>query len=185
MANKVLAHFSCNQRKGDRTRAEAFGETPQWDEMLPRVAALNNEALKDRFEITDEDLESFSARHLADTRYISKLAAEYVEVLYGGRDSLLPWEDRGRRCVFASSGSVTANLRSRWGLNALLKDIYGKGKNEKVRSDHRHHAIDAIVIALTSEATLQQITRDIQQHDTASGYTQPRDSSPPWPNLEK
>lgn len=197
-ANKILAHFSCNQKKGDRTPRQAFDRDDNqkdWQDMLDRVRALDIEPLWERFTITDDALASFSARHLADTRYISKLSTQYVEVLYGGRDSQLPWEDRAHRCVFASSGSITSKLFKRWGLNKLLKNDYQRAMEEakdqdgkidrpddsKNRTDHRHHAIDAIIIALTSEKTIQQITRDMQQHDTASGYPEPRYFRPPWP----
>jgi CRISPR-associated endonuclease Csn1 len=43
-------------------------------------------------------------------------------------------------------------LRGKWGLNSLLWD-----HNLKNRVDHRHHAIDAFVIALTDRGMLQRI----------------------------
>lgn len=183
-SNKVLAHHSCNMKKGDRTPFQAFGDTPEWANMVRSVESLNDQALLDKFTMsTEEQLKDFSARHLSDTRYISKLAAQYLEHLYGGRDAAVPWEDRNRRCVFASSGVVTGELRKRWGLNGILKNPYGKMADGKVRTDHRHHAIDAIVIALTTEAVIQQASRDSQNHDRVSGYSEPRYFTPPWPRF--
>ena len=185
-ANKVLAHHACNAQKADRTPLQAFGSTPEWDKILILVASLKDKALLDRFTISSEEqLQEFSNRHLSDTRYISKLATDYVEQLYGGRDAAIPWEDRNRRCVYASSGSLTAELRKRWGLNAVLKEP-GTAESRldgKSRADHRHHAIDAIVIALTTESLIQQAATESQKHDRTHGFLQPRFFSPPWPKV--
>jgi CRISPR-associated endonuclease Csn1 len=50
-------------------------------------------------------------------------------------------------------------LRRSWGLNSLLPDhnFAGGADQPKNRLDHRHHAIDAIVIACTSRATIQRL----------------------------
>jgi CRISPR-associated endonuclease Csn1 len=54
------------------------------------------------------------------------------------------------------AGGATANLRHVWGLNSILAD---GDVDEKNRYDHRHHAIDAIVIALTSRSLFQYISK--------------------------
>jgi len=46
-------------------------------------------------------------------------------------------------------------LRGKWGLNGLLGD-----DNRKNRTDHRHHAIDAIVIGAMTRGLLQSLSRD-------------------------
>jgi CRISPR-associated endonuclease Csn1 len=185
-SNKVLAHRACNVRKADRTPRQAWDPSPEWDEMLKFVNALKDKALHDRFIIqTEEELQGFTNRHLSDTRYISKLASEYVELLYGGRDAQLEWSDRVRRCVYASSGALTAEMRKRWGLNGILKPKpvnTEDGRQEtKSRDDHRHHAVDAIVIALITESTIQRAAFEAQRHDRASGHLLPRYFPPPWP----
>lgn len=184
-SNKVLAHRACNNRKGDRTPRQAWDPSPEWDEMLKLIKSLKDKALLERFTIsTEEELRAFINRHLSDTRYISKLATEYVELLYGGRDAAIPWEDRNRRCVYASSGSLTAEIRKRWGLNAILNPSKEAGPGlKKSRDDHRHHAVDAIVIALTTESTIQRAAFEAQRHDRASGHLLPRYFSPLWPTL--
>jgi CRISPR-associated endonuclease Csn1 len=185
-ANMVLAHRACNLRKGDRTPRQAWDPSPEWDEMLKLVQSLKDKALLDRFTIsTETELQQFTNRHLADTRYISKLATEYVELLYGGRDAAVPWEDRSRRCVYASSGVMTAELRKRWGLQNVLQERNQKPdeKTPKARDDHRHHAVDAIVIALTTGRILQQATFEMQRYDRNEGHLSPRYFSPPWPQL--
>ena len=185
-SNKVLAHRACNVRKADRTPRQAWDSSSEWDEMLKFVTALKDKAMQDRFMIqTEEQLQGFTNRHLSDTRYISKLASEYVELLYGGRDAQLDWDDRVRRCVYASSGALTAEMRKRWGLNAILKpkrdDTAAERKDTKSRDDHRHHAVDAIVIALTTESAIQRAAFEAQRHDRASGHLLPRYFPPPWP----
>ena len=131
----------------------------------------------------DKDVAEFSARHLSDTRYISKLAARYLEELYGGRDRQVPWEDQRRRCVFASSGMVTYTLRKAWGLNSLLTGVSGSDQNEpeKNRGDHRHHAIDAMVIALSNQAMIQQLSSAAAMGDgRIVGRISSRTAPPPW-----
>ena len=69
-----------------------------------------------------------SAAQLNDTRHISKLAKEYVAQL--GCD------------VSVTKGAIVAEARYWWDLNSLLGDAGAKS-----RDDHRHHAVDAAVIA--------------------------------------
>jgi hypothetical protein len=49
---------------------------------------------------------------------------------------------------------MTAMLRAKFGLN----DILGLD-GEKNRNDHRHHAVDACVIAVTDQGMLQRFAR--------------------------
>ncbi|HHT9112554.1 MAG TPA: type II CRISPR RNA-guided endonuclease Cas9, partial [Candidatus Wunengus sp. YC65] len=58
--------------------------------------------------------------------------------------------------VEISKGEATAALRHRWNLNMILAE---DGSSEKNRADHRHHAIDAIIIALTSRSLFQKLSR--------------------------
>ncbi|MFZ0663929.1 MAG: type II CRISPR RNA-guided endonuclease Cas9 [Acidobacteriaceae bacterium] len=134
---------------------------------------------------TPEEAKAFGGRRLNDTRYTSKLAGRLLMSLYGGRDvtstesidEFGEFKDRtGRRAIFVSSGMITSLLRDAWCLN--LSELIGEkahksnaepheveeGKRsrrdkdkKKDRSDHRHHALDAVVIALTSEKLIQKI----------------------------
>ncbi|HEV8524410.1 MAG TPA: type II CRISPR RNA-guided endonuclease Cas9, partial [Terriglobales bacterium] len=198
-ANKVLACNTCNDRKRNRTPYEAFGSDPEvWEKLVARVARRRGTGKQERFLLggdkrkrlllqTSEEVEEFSARHLADTRYISKLAARYLEELYGGRDQEVPWEDQRRRCVFASSGMVTATLRKAWGLNSLVPEAPGASKEggpEKERCDHRHHAIDAMVVALSSQGAIQQLSAAAAAGDgRILGRISSRALQAPWPNF--
>jgi CRISPR-associated endonuclease Csn1 len=49
-------------------------------------------------------------------------------------------------------------MRHQWGFNSLLGET-----DKKERTDHRHHAIDAVVIASTSRSLYQQAVRQMKQ----------------------
>lgn len=152
--NKTLCHVSANAEKANRTPYEAFhADEERWAQIMARAKKFDNPTKLRRFQLGTEEsgaarlLEDFSARQLNDTRYNCKLAADFLGKLYGGRD-----ED-GKRKVFATSGGVTATLRRVWGLESILGHGEGKG-----RHDHRHHAVDAIVIGLTSQSVIQRMS---------------------------
>jgi CRISPR-associated endonuclease Csn1 len=87
---------------------------------------------------------------LNDTRYASRLAAQYLGLLYGG-----VVDGERKRRVFTCAGELTAILRREWGLNRIL----GGGSEIKSRDDHRHHAVDAVTVAMCSEQQVQELSR--------------------------
>lgn len=90
----------------------------------------------------------FTARHLTDTRYVSRLASEYLGLLFDHAG-----DGTGKRRIIQPAGRITSLLRNVWDLNELL------GQNdEKNRSDHRHHALDAAVIAATTPKTINMLS---------------------------
>ena len=84
--------------------------------------------------------DDFASKNLNDTRYISKEAKNYMSKIC----------DK----VAVSPGQMTANLRQKWGLNAVLNPE-DKTKN---REDHRHHAIDALVMACGTVSHLHKLS---------------------------
>ena len=158
-ANKTLCYHEENRRKGNRTPFETYSSTEQWDEILTRVGRFRGEralvARKlDLFERENlEDGAEFANRQLTDTAYMSRLAADYLGLLYGGRV-----DEGGTLRVRVSPGRVTSYLRQRWDLNSIL----GR-PDEKERGDHRHHAIDALVVALTGASEIQVLSRAAEQ----------------------
>lgn len=160
MLNKTLCHAEENRKvKHNKTPFEAYGKTEKWPEILGRVKNFKGNARDEklrRFQFTSEDLEEFldgfTQRQLNDTRYAARRAKEYLGVLYGGvNDDGL--DEDGKRRVQTCTGQATAFLRSVWGLNAVLGD--GPGKS---RDDHRHHAVDAVAIALTDPGTVKMLS---------------------------
>src|SRR5690606_26348255 len=84
--------------------------------------------------------DDFSSRQLNDTRYISKEAKNYLAQIC--------------KKVTVAPGQMTSNLRHKWGLNNILNE-----ENKKTREDHRHHAIDALVMALGKVSYLQELSK--------------------------
>ncbi|MFO0284593.1 MAG: type II CRISPR RNA-guided endonuclease Cas9 [Acidobacteriota bacterium] len=150
--NKTLCRIVTNRLKGKRTPFEAFGHTDDWPAMVERVKRMNNRAKLARFTMEEQDteklLEDFSARQLTDTKYASRLAAKYLGCLYGGKS-----DEQGRQRVFTCAGAVTAILRRIWDMNRVLNDV-----PDKSRDDHRHHAVDAVAIALSSMKFVKAIS---------------------------
>lgn len=146
--NLTLALDSENATKGNRTPFEAYGhDENRWDQILGRVQAFEGDYAKrklERFKTESVDkaelLEQFSARHLNDTRYSSVVAGRFLALLYGGEVV------DGRRKILKTTGQITADLRNEWDLNRILSD-----GPRKTRDDHRHHAIDAAVLAVVSQ----------------------------------
>ncbi|HWE84221.1 MAG TPA: type II CRISPR RNA-guided endonuclease Cas9 [Terracidiphilus sp.] len=168
--NKTLCYQSFNQQKANRTPYEVFQGSPEeYEKVLDRIRAwpIKNHGKLMRFRVgepglkEDNTLEGFSARQLNDTRYTSVAAAKLLATLYGGRD--VKTVDGKRQAVFATSGAITAALRSTWGLEEILRDLVPPQPGDqrgKPRIDHRHHAIDAITIAATQPRVIQSMARD-------------------------
>lgn len=147
LMNKVLCFRDENDAKGQQTPYEwlAGTQAQKYDAILQRAAKLPVEIRnrkRQRFSQKSVVLDGFISRQLVDTAYITRKVAEYVECL--GAD------------VVCSKGQLTAELRHQWGLDSVLRD---DGLNVKNRDDHRHHAVDAIVIAATNRSRLQQLAR--------------------------
>ena len=149
--NKTLCYHEENRNvKQNRTPREAYEHSGDWDDIIASVAKFKGDAAREklrRFQMSAEDLlefEEFSARQLNDTKFASREARNYLSWLYGS-------EAPSR--IQASRGQITSYLRSAWRLNSILGD-----GGEKVRGDHRHHAVDAIAIALTDRATVKALS---------------------------
>lgn len=155
--NKTLCDHDFNvHEKRNRTPWECFQASPEkWEKIGQRVKAFKGDAAViklERFQLKDlESFDTFTERQLADTRYASLLAIEYLGLLYGtgaqGVDA-----DHTRR-IQAGRGQATKYLRDVYELNRILGD--GGGKN---RDDHRHHAVDAVCIALTDAGTVKALS---------------------------
>jgi len=141
LGNKVVCHRKCNEEKKDRTPAEWLKDSDRqrYDQML-QIARKLDYGKRKKLEQMDVQLDHFVERQLRDTTYIATCVKEYLECL--GVPIVCP------------RGGMTKDLRHWWGLNNIL-DPEKKGR--KNRSDHRHHAIDAIVIAMTDHARLHAL----------------------------
>ena len=152
--NKTICEVRENRaRKRNQTPFEAYGSnTERWNGIIARVQAFDGTAARAklrRFQQQEvEDLNKIAERELNDTRYAALLAVQYVGMLYGGAV-----DAGGKRRVQVAKGGTTGYLRDMYGLNFVL------GDGRKVRDDHRHHAVDAVAIALTDPAALKLISQ--------------------------
>lgn len=153
VSNRTLCLKEFNRAKTNKTPWEAWGKTPRWEAIASNLKNLpSNKAWRfapdamERFEGEND----FSERALKDTQYLSRIARSYLDALYDGSDRT--------RHVWVVPGRLTEMLRRHWGLNSLLPDKDGAVK-AKNRTDHRHHAIDAAVVAATDIGLVQRISK--------------------------
>ncbi|CAC9649383.1 CRISPR-associated endonuclease Cas9 [uncultured Gammaproteobacteria bacterium] len=147
--NKVLCFEKENQNKADKTPIDAWGgDNNKWNQITQAISRWDK-SLKSkisRFYMRENDLErGFISSQLNDTRYISRLAQNYMREL--GCD------------VNVTKGFVVSQIRHQWGFNNLIGET-----DKKERTDHRHHAIDAVVIASTSRSLYQQAVNQIERN---------------------
>ncbi len=159
MRNKTLCAREWNQRKGQRTPYEAFGHTEDWGAMSERVWKMVGpkgmpKGKAKRFCHQGELDQGFVERQLNDTGYSARQAMAQLRRL---------WPNVGPQApvtVQPVTGRVTAHLRRLWGLNHILAD-----DGEKTRADHRHHAVDALVVACAGPEMTNRLSRYFQQAD--------------------
>ena len=149
-ANKTLAFRDENRRKANLSPGEAAARGIfDQDAMIARTKHLpRNKAwrfLPDAMEVFEQQ-KSFDDRQLHATGYLARVVRAYAESLFDKTDT----DGKDRNHVWMLPGRMTAMLRHRWGLN--LGD-----HNRKNRNDHRHHAIDAAVIAVIDPAMIKRL----------------------------
>ena len=147
LSNKVLCATRANRDKKNSTPFEAYGHSPtgyDWAAIEDRASRLpRNKARRFKEGALQEFLgeKDFLDRHLTDTAYLARVARQYLTAVCPPNK------------VWVTTGRLTAMLRSKYGLNEIL-DPERKGKN---RDDHRHHAVDAAVIAVCDRALIQRV----------------------------
>lgn len=147
--NLVLCHTRCNRGKTNRTPKEWLSKD-QFAKLEQRLGHLkkSNPAKWGNLHKDVSDITGFADSQLTDTAYASRQVADWLrDALYGGAI-------RGTRHVFTTKGRYTPWLRRDWGLYAT-----GGSKN---RGDHREHALDALVVALSGPERLQQLAHAVE-----------------------
>ena len=100
-ANKTLCHVDYNRlTKKNQTPFVAAGHTVEWQEIVNRVRRFTGSAAREKLRrfLNEEVTPDFCQRQLSETRYISRLAAQFLELLYGGRSNA---DHQQRVCVAA------------------------------------------------------------------------------------
>ena len=147
--NKVLVERIANQEKGQRTPFQAMPlltNSWSWGEFKHYVVNNSRFSKKKReYLLFEEDINKFEvrskfiARNLVDTRYASRVVLNALQDFF---------KQRGANTKIAVvRGQFTAQLRRKWGI-------------EKTRDTEHHHAIDALVIAASSQLNLWKKTKN-------------------------
>lgn len=174
--NKTLCTTEANQNKRGRTPAEWF-ETDKteknWIEYAARVEGLKevkgrkkrNYTLRNAADVE----EKFKARNLTDTQWVTRLLADELTRMFPSSE--------GKRRVFTRPGAITSKLRRAWGLEG-----HKKVNGERV-SDDRHHAVDALVLAATTESLLNKMTKEVQLREMQGRQDDIFHVQQPWPGF--
>lgn len=143
LSNKVLVLATANQEKGQQTPYQAIPRMKSaWSyrEFKAFILACKRLSKKKReYLLTEEDIDkievrrTFIARNLVDTRYASRV------VLTTLQDALKAMNKETK--VSVVRGQFTSQLRRQWRIT-------------KTRDTYHHHAIDALIIAASSQLKL-------------------------------
>nr|WP_250324940.1 type II CRISPR RNA-guided endonuclease Cas9 [Campylobacter lari] len=151
--NKVLVFTKENQEKLNKTPFEAFGKNiEKWSKIQTLAQNLpykkKNKILDENFK--DKQQEDFISRNLNDTRYITTLIAKYTKEylnflpLSENENANLKSGEKGSKIhVQTISGMLTSVLRHTWGFD------------KKDRNNHLHHALDAIIVAYSTNSIIK------------------------------
>lgn len=162
--NLTLCHIDENRNKSNKTPYEYYHGTDQYDGILQRIKVLDPKKQKKFLQKEVDD--DFIARQLNDTAYISRMSRQLLLM-------------KGYKTRTAK-GRATAELRHLWGLNSLLSKN-GDGPVLKNREDHRHHAIDAAVVAMTDNGILRKLSgyNKYERSPTREQFEKP------WPSFRE
>lgn len=182
----VIAHAACNTQKRDRTPWQAFGGSERWRVIEERAKDLEKKKqfrkarlllLRDfeREVLTDSSIADFADRQLHQTSWIARSAAQWLGELcpnvFAARgeftammrrswrlDTVIPeWRYEHGRSVLDTEGNPISReqfdqLRDSWEGHGRALD-----KMLEKRLDHRHHVVDALVIAMCSRRTYYKL----------------------------
>jgi len=169
--NKTLCFADENRAKGNKTPYEYYSK--QGDRKWEAIKLQALSCFKDKYPsypnayhkfkhfVKQKHDEDFISRQLNDTRYISKEAKNYLSKICDD--------------VMVAPGQMTATLRHLWGLNSILN----LEDDSKTRDDHRHHAIDALVMTCATRSHLQELTKRNRYHKNH----ELKDFPDPWFNF--
>jgi len=148
ISNKVLVLSSENQKKSNKTPYEYFGKDKErWEKFENFIRSKEVYAKLGKAKVGKLTMKDFAnrekdflARHLNDTRIISKTVKNYVE-------KYLKFKNKSNeRRVYIISGKLTSTLRHQWGLE------------HKNRENHYHHFEDAVLIAFANSSIINRLS---------------------------
>ncbi|MEG0338456.1 MAG: type II CRISPR RNA-guided endonuclease Cas9 [Oscillospiraceae bacterium] len=151
--NKVLVMAEENRQKGNRLPLEYL----QGDRRDKFIVWTNNnirnfkkKQILLKSELSKEDIEKFKERNLQDTKTMSRFMFNYIN------DNLAfaPSSKGKKKRVTAVNGFITSMLRKRYGISKLRAD------------GDTHHAVDAVIIACTTDGLIQKLSRFSERQET-------------------
>lgn len=156
LANKVLVYATANQEKGQRTPYQALDSMDDaWSFRELKAFVRDSKALsnkKKEYLLTEEDISKFDVRkkfierNLVDTRYASRVVLNALQEHFRAHKTDTK--------VSVVRGQFTSQLRRHWGI-------------EKTRDTYHHHAVDALIIAASSQLNLWK-----KQKNTLVSYSE-------------
>ena len=154
LSNKVLVLATANQEKGQRTPFQALDSMDDaWSYYEFKSYVKDSKLLgnkKKEYLLTEEDIskievkQKFIERNLVDTRYSSRVVLNALQDFYK--------DHQFDTTISVVRGQFTSQLRRKWGL-------------EKSRETYHHHAVDALIIAASSQLRLWK-----KQNNPLSSY---------------
>lgn len=155
--NKVLVLSKENRQKGKQLPMEYMAGDPvrtsQFEARVHKV--IRNYQKRQRLlktELTPEDLKRFKDRNLSDTRYATRVVYNLL------KDNLEFAPSKYTEPVRSVNGAVTDYMRKRFGL-------------QKNRADgDLHHAMDAAVVAITTQGMIQRISNYAKRREWGKKY---------------
>ncbi|MBC8245378.1 MAG: hypothetical protein H8E20_13390 [Verrucomicrobia bacterium] len=164
--NLTVGHLKCNRTiKGERTPFEAFGRASNWPELKDHAEQCFRGRKLEIFLSPDAESLLESKADLQHTAYIARVSRHIALLQYNwlGNDGRDPTPEKQNPALSfqVTNGHLTSRLRRAWGLNQILHPMIDGRRwedlseeeqeqfKQKNRGDHRHHALDAMVIACT------------------------------------
>lgn len=144
--NKVLVFTEENRNKGNRLPLQYLtGDRRDkflvWVNTCVKNSKKRKNLLTER--ITEEDKKKFNDRSLNDTRTASSFLMNFINDYL----EFAPSSVGRKKKVTAVNGIVTSYMRGRWGMTKIRED------------GDLHHAVDALVVACTTDGMIQQVSR--------------------------
>lgn len=144
--NKILVLAEENRNKGNRLPLQYLqGKRREdfivWVENTIRSTPKKQRLLKEK--LTSEDEKQFKERNLQNTKTMARFLLNYI----GDHLAFADFAVGRKKHITAVNGAVTSYMRKRWGISKIREN------------GDLHHAVDALVIACTTDGMIQQVSR--------------------------
>ena len=168
--NLLLCKTEMNAQKRDHTPYEAFGgDTAIWEGMVRRVKDKKLKLPKPKIkrfiresypkELNEEQKKS----RLTDTGYATRRIRDFIATLYSKKNAI-SWTKGQPPKVQVVNGQITSQIGRAWDIyHKFNKKFIKQSSTKKSRDDHRHHTLDAIIVALTSIGRAEYIAKRFRE----------------------